>query len=506
MPELKTTDLYVSETVLDTAAEQSIDLDFLLPDYEPEVFRVLKTRVSPTVQQLRAAGGRLEVSGVCTVSVLYLGEEPGALHAVRQTVPFSKSIDLPGGEGEITAQCIPRCYHVNTRAVSGRRLEVRCGLSLRVRAVRQMPHPVLTDATGDGVQLYRQEITCCSKRITAEKSCTLSEDLQLGEAKPPFHSLLDAVYQITITEQKLVAGKLICRGDLTTRILYCPEGGGGPESMEWSEPVSQILELPEVDENWLSSVQAGRITGSFEPVRNDNECRTLSAEWTITFSVCCDKNETLSLADDGYSCQFASEPVGETLPLQKVLSVLNQPVSVTGSITASGISSLEALLPTIGEYNCRVEDGKLLLSGALEVTAVISRNGEIDTVEKTLLYESEIQTFGSAGMSFFPTVDLQSISGRITADGLEIQAALTASGTLYENCPARLLTDLNLDTEKPVQSSGAAIRLLYANPGENLWDIAKRYRTSLPAIIEENGLEGETIESRQMLLIPMLSE
>ena len=153
-----------------------------------------------------------------------------------------------------------------------------------------------------------------------------------------------------------------------------------------------------------------------------------------------------------------------------------------------------------------MEDGKLLLSGALEVTAVISRNGEIDTVEKTLLYESEIQTFGSAGMSFFPTVDLQSISGRITADGLEIQAALTASGTLYENCPARLLTGLNLDTEKPVQSSGAAIRLLYANPGENLWDIAKRYRTSLPAIIEENGLEGETIESRQMLLIPMLSE
>ena len=504
MPELKTTDLYVTETVLDTAAEQSLELDFLLPDYEPEVFRVLKTRVSPAVQQVRASGGRLEISGSCTVSVLYLGEDTHTLHAVRQSVPFSKSLDLP--EGEITARCVPRCYHVNARAVSGRRLEVRCGLSLRVRAMRQVPHPVLTDAAGDGVQLHRKEVTCCGKRVTAEKNCTLSEDLQLGDAKPAFGSLLDACYQVSITETKLVEGKLICRGDLTTRLLYCPEGGGGPESMEWSEPVSQILELPGVDDSWLCNVQAGQVTGSFEPVRNGDECRTLSAEWNLTFSACCDKNETCSPADDGYSCLFQSEPETETLPLWKALSVLSQPVQVAGTIPGTGIDSLLALLPAAGETACRSEEGKLILSGALEVTAIVSRGGEIDAVEKALLFEQELQTYGGAGMSFFPEVSLQSISGRITEGGIEIQAALAVSGTLYENQPVRTLRALNLDTEKPVEASGAAIRLVYANPGENLWDLAKRCRTSLPAILEENGLEGETVGKRQMLLIPMTTE
>ena len=39
MPELKLTteELAVTETLLDTSAEQSLELDFLLPDYEPEV-------------------------------------------------------------------------------------------------------------------------------------------------------------------------------------------------------------------------------------------------------------------------------------------------------------------------------------------------------------------------------------------------------------------------------------------------------------------------------------
>ena len=83
-----------------------------------------------------------------------------------------------------------------------------------------------------------------------------------------------------------------------------------------------------------------------------------------------------------------------------------------------------ALLPAAGETACRSEEGKLILSGALEVTAIVSRGGEIDAVEKALLFEQELQTYGGAGMSFFPEVSLQSISGRITEGGIEIQAAL----------------------------------------------------------------------------------
>ncbi|NMA79558.1 MAG: LysM peptidoglycan-binding domain-containing protein, partial [Clostridiales bacterium] len=35
-------------------------------------------------------------------------------------------------------------------------------------------------------------------------------------------------------------------------------------------------------------------------------------------------------------------------------------------------------------------------------------------------------------------------------------------------------------------------------------DIAKRYNTSVEAIMEENELEGEVLEQRGMLLIPIV--
>ena len=50
-----------------------------------------------------------------------------------------------------------------------------------------------------------------------------------------------------------------------------------------------------------------------------------------------------------------------------------------------------------------------------------------------------------------------------------------------------------------------AIKLYYGCENENVWDIAKRYSTSVDAVIEENDLSGERLESGGMLIIPIVS-
>ena len=44
--------------------------------------------------------------------------------------------------------------------------------------------------------------------------------------------------------------------------------------------------------------------------------------------------------------------------------------------------------------------------------------------------------------------------------------------------------------------------MYYAEKGENIWDIAKRYGTGCTKIAEENELSGETLAERMMLIIP----
>ena len=45
--------------------------------------------------------------------------------------------------------------------------------------------------------------------------------------------------------------------------------------------------------------------------------------------------------------------------------------------------------------------------------------------------------------------------------------------------------------------------LYYPTPGQRIWDIAKRYRTTVPAIASANHLSGDVITSEKVLLISL---
>ena len=55
---------------------------------------------------------------------------------------------------------------------------------------------------------------------------------------------------------------------------------------------------------------------------------------------------------------------------------------------------------------------------------------------------------------------------------------------------------------KPVRS--AALTIFFARKGENVWDIARQYNTSMEAVMEENNLTEEWIGENRMLMIPMV--
>ena len=64
----------VCETILDTSAEQPIDLDFSLPDYCPDIARIIETDGKVYLHSRELRDGKAEVSGTVRVTVLYTPE------------------------------------------------------------------------------------------------------------------------------------------------------------------------------------------------------------------------------------------------------------------------------------------------------------------------------------------------------------------------------------------------------------------------------------------------
>ena len=68
---IKQTDsVYMTETLFDGQAEQGVELDHVLPDYYPEIFKIIKCCVTPRVTSTAISGGKLMLDGTAVIRVL----------------------------------------------------------------------------------------------------------------------------------------------------------------------------------------------------------------------------------------------------------------------------------------------------------------------------------------------------------------------------------------------------------------------------------------------------
>ena len=88
----------------------------------------------------------------------------------------------------------------------------------------------------------------------------------------------------------------------------------------------------------------------------------------------------------------------------------------------------------------------------------------------------------------------------------ELKAELKIGGYACEQSAKNMLCELKVCTDKPKEKQkGYALKLCYCSENEDIWEIAKKYSTSINAIMEENELSGDKLSDCGMLLIPLMN-
>ena len=82
------------QVIADSVAEQLADADITLPDYCPNIEKILKCTLTPKIQTRTLSGGQLQVEGFCVITVLYVDGEKKTIRCCEQNVNFSQSFSV----------------------------------------------------------------------------------------------------------------------------------------------------------------------------------------------------------------------------------------------------------------------------------------------------------------------------------------------------------------------------------------------------------------------------
>ena len=138
----------VTERILDETQEQGVELDYVLPDYDPEIFRIIRCEMQPAILEYQLQETRLSYELQVDLRILYCGSDSHRLQCVTQTMHYTKTLDLPEKPENPAVLLQAKADYANCRAVSRRRLDVRGAVSVRVQITgkysarsRRLPTP-----------------------------------------------------------------------------------------------------------------------------------------------------------------------------------------------------------------------------------------------------------------------------------------------------------------------------------------------------------------------------
>lgn len=497
----------VKENLLDASYNQAVELDCILPDYYPEIFKILSMRIKPSVVKQSINQAKLGYELLAKIRLIYLSED-GTVSELSQDLTYNKTAELPYS---VKAPCVsitPYTESESVRVVNKRRVDIRgiIGIDVKVSACEQKQ--AISDAYGGGLELKKSLITYPSKRLCITKRITVVDEVDMG-AREALKTLLRADACVTSCDKKVLSGKLLVKGEAEVSALYIEENSSEPTSLKFSLPFSQICDIEGLDDKYDVFVSACVCECDIRPMAKTDSAK-LECELAIALNCLAMKFESAQLALDAFSTSYETTITKSNAKIECMPLVLDDSHKVKATLTYSegGIRSVISAGAEVGKISVSHNESanEAIIAGSVKVYSFAKNDSDkLIFLESVLPFEHKValscDEFSGAEICACVSSSSYNLS---SSNAMEITSEIKLTGYIFEASECEYIDSITVDDACIIKGdSDCSLKLYFAQAGESTWDIAKRTHASVSAIAEENDIDGDTIPTDGMILIPI---
>lgn len=467
--------------------------DFSLPDYQPEIKRLLRIRPCVLPASHYAGSGNAEFSGTLDYYVLYMGND-GGLYCAPLHTEYGFSVPFEQAEAEVglcMADVVPES--VVGRVSAPRKLNIRCRLRSDVCVMGALPAAEQTEGVVDPFSVERLQ----GEQTLAQIGCGTGDVVRLGEdilidSKGRNMRLVCAEGQVHVEEVSCTEGQVHCRGQVELKLMMSAEEQGS-----LPDPVPSYLtrKLPFSGSIPVEAAMPGAqccVVGDAAELSVTVEETYMHAEVGVILQARVMHNRPVRYTKDIFSTKRACECTYSHYDLPVSIRALN------GNFTQSDSASLSengmpagSIVDVCGSAEAeemRWEDGKCTLSGTGHYIVLISDEREVSAHEISMPWR---YAFDCEREPADWRAHMQVLSCRARVDGerIGIDAELACAVRVWDTDRVSVLRGVQFG-----EAGGArrgAFVVCYPSGQDSLWSVAKRYGTALASVRAANGLSAD---------------
>ncbi len=478
----------------------------IVPDYCPDIARIIDTEGKVYLHSRELRDGKAEISGTVRVTVLYTPDGESGVRTLDFAMPFAAESD---------AKAMPECVLLvadtepellETRALNPRKVFTRCRLVTRLTGYRRGETEFCTDAETDAalcVEKRREVQHTTALTHIAEKDFTFSDELDLSPGREGAAEILSSRVSVCVTETKVVGSKLILKGIFTVCLLYRSlEGKCCSTSGEL--PFSQIMEVDGATEGCVASVRV-QLTGTDIQVDGDHDNRKIAVTLYLHATALLRQEQDVTLLCDLYSTAYDLNYEAQPLQLCDFAETLTRRQTVREVLEIGVVAdSILTLSASPSAVSVSREGGGSTLRTAVSIRALyLDEGGAALMAERSIEVNCQMDLPEDCRVTAH-AICPEEVQGSLGDRGIEVRFSVEFRAEAVSRKKRVCVSSAKISSEAPKDLSGApSLVLRCKNRQETLWDLAKRYNTTVTTILSANDLEDEgAVSEEKLLLIP----
>lgn len=495
-------------------SQMTLDEDFNVPDSCEDVGRLVQYQGRVQIDEVKVSDSRVFITGMLIFKVLFaVDQEPGLMKSLEGSVPLEESMNI---RGISTGDKICLKWDIedlSIQLIHSRKINIRALLAFTALKEQEKEMPLTTDLRKDGVSLQKEKVNVLGLHLHNRDTIRIRDTFTLSSNKPDIDEIVWDCLDVRGIDVRTEDGRTIVKGEVFAFLLY--EDNTDSEALQWLEyalPFQKEIPcegctqdmIPEMDMTILNT------TLTVKPDA-DGEERIIQVDLLMESDLKVYKEISMELLKDVYhpACQMIPEVESIVVEQLLVKNYAKCRIQERVRLEEDGGRILQICHSdgTVHIEESRADEKGIQVEGYVQIHILY-----ITGLDEMPFYQAETMVpfsmlVEAPGLDedckWYLHADLEQLSTTMS-DGsvIDVKAlvnlnALVLRNKKVENISSVSIQELDMEMIKKMPGMIGYV----VQPGDTLWNIAKRFYTTVDSIKKVNQLESDVIQPKDVLIL-----
>ncbi len=481
-----------------------VEGDMIVPDSKPDILNTICTSGVVCIYKKEVLDEKIRLDGNINTYIMYIADdENDKVRGITTSLEFSENIQIKNCKQGMNCRIDSNLKSIETKVINGRKVGIKAAIEVEIKIYSNENIDIVNDISNAGdIQMLRKDVKVNSlvgigdTKIYAKDTINIDSSNNLAE-------LLKVNLEIANKDVKISYNKILTKAEAELKILYLTEDNT-IGTVNAKIPIVGFIDIQNINEDNICEVNYEIKNIVIKPNSVEEHSIYIEVEMGVMATVY--EEKVINLIQDLYSptdnLEFNQKKITTIIDKKNI----NEIKQIKDNIIIEDINNKTIcdvdVIPVIQNENR--SNNKFTYDVELQLIFILNNdNLQLETRSEKIPFNFSIPDIEESD-NIENNLQLQ-----ILNKDFFIQDGGMVSVNIDLGIELNFCKNSNLNVIDDIQTNGLrededySILIYVVQKGDTLWNIAKKFGSTIQAIVSLNGIEDENnIVQGQKLFIP----